>query len=140
MTPTITTTLGVLVQAERQLIGWTDPDGTEHPGVCALKLSAKSAYHLQKLARLVASETANFQEARNGYIKELGIAQFDGSISIAPDSPALPEFVARVTELIAVPVEIAWGPITLAMLGDEKVSASELQALGPLFAEPEGEA
>lgn len=126
MTPTIATTLGVLVQAEPAL-----------QPICAVKLSAKSAYHLQKLARLVAAETAHFHEARNGYIKELGIASLDGSVSIAPDSPALPEFVARVKELIAVPVEIPWGPITLTMLGDATVSAAELQALGPLFAEPE---
>ena len=123
---TISTTLGVLVQAEPAL-----------QPICAVKVSAKSAYHLQKLARLVAQETAHFHDARNGYIKELGIASLDGSVSIAPDSPALPEFVARVTELIAVPVEIPWGPITLAMLGEATVSAAELQALGPLFAEPE---
>jgi hypothetical protein len=128
MTSSITTTLGVLVQAEPALAA-----------LAALKLPAKSAYHVKKLATLVAQETQHFQDARNGYIKELGVAQPDGSVSIAPDSPALPTFVEKVTELIAVEVVIPWGPLTLAMLGDEKVSAADLQALGPLFAEPDGE-
>jgi hypothetical protein len=125
---TITTTLGVLAQAEPAL-----------HAIGALKLPAKSAYHVKKLATLVAQETQHFQTERNSYIKELGIAQPDGSVSIAPDSPAMPAFVAKVTELIAVEVVIPWGPITLAMLGDATISAAELQALGPLFAEPDGE-
>jgi hypothetical protein len=122
----ITTTLGVLVQAAPAL----EP-------LCALKLSAKSAYHLRKLTALVAIETAHFHESRNEYIKELGIAQPDGSVSIAPDSPQFPEYVRRVTDLVAVEVTIPWGPLTLQMLGEEKVSAADLRDLGPLLKEPE---
>ncbi|HEV8211051.1 MAG TPA: hypothetical protein VGP77_13045 [Vicinamibacterales bacterium] len=125
MTP-ISTTLGALVQAEPAL-----------QGICTLKLSAKSAYHLTKLARLVAAETAHYHEARTGYIKELGTTLENGSMTIAPDSPNLPEFVKRHEELVAVPVELPWGPITLAMLGDAHVSAADLGALGPLLADPD---
>lgn len=120
----IRTTLGVLVQKEPAL-----------QTICALKLSAKAAYHLKKLAQLIAVETAHFQDARNGYIKELGVAQPDGTVAIAPDSDQIPEFMKRVTELVAVEVAIPWGPITLDMLGDAHVSAAELLALGPLFAD-----
>ena len=128
MTSTIQTTLGVLAQAEPAL-----------QPICALTLSAKSAYHLKKLAQLVAIETAHFHSERNAYIKDLGVAQPDGSVSIAHDSDQLPEFVRRVTELIAVPVQIHWGPVTLDLLGDAKLSADTLKALGPLFADPESE-
>lgn len=122
---TIQTTLGALVQAEPALAP-----------ICALKLSAKAAYHVKKLAALVAIETAHFHTERNALITEIGILRADGVSEIQPDSPAFQAFVTRVTELAAVDVTIPWGPITLAMLGDEKVSAAELTALGPLFAEP----
>lgn len=124
MTPTITTTLGALVQAEAALAA-----------ICALKLSAKSAYHLKKLSQLVAQETKHFHTERDSYITDLGTARDGGGFGIAPDSAAWPVFVEKVTELLAVPVELPWGPITLAMLGDEKVSAQDLTALGPLVAD-----
>jgi len=128
VTPTIHTTLGALVQAEPAL-----------GSICQLKLTAKAAYHLKKLAQLVAIETKHFQTERDAYIKELGTARADGGFELKPDSDQMPAFVAKVTELLAVPVEIAWGPITLALLGEEKVSAQELAALGPLFADPDAE-
>jgi hypothetical protein len=124
----ITTTLGALVQAEAALAA-----------ICALKLSAKSAYHLKKLTQIVAIETQHFHTERDRYITDLGTAREAGGFELKPDSDQMPIFVAKVTELLAVPVELAWGPITLAMLGDEKVSAAELTALGPLVADPDGE-
>jgi len=122
--PVITTTLGLLANAEPAL-----------STICALKLSPKSAYHLKKLAQLVATETKHFHDERNGYISELT----DGGTELKADHPKMPAFVAKVTELAAVPVEIAWGPVTLAMLGDAEVSAKDLTMLGPLFAEPDAE-
>ena len=124
--PTIATTLGALVQAEPAL-----------QPICALKLNARSAYHLKKLAQLVAHETQHFHAERDRYIKELGTDRPDGGFELKPDSEAWPTFVAQLNELAAVPVEIPWGPVTLEMLGDEKVSAQELAALGPLVADPE---
>lgn len=131
MTPTIQTTLGALVQAEPALAP-----------ICALKLSARSAYHLKKLAQLVAIETTHFHTERNALIKELGTARPDGGFGIEPtiafeENPQFAAFLRRVTELAAVEVTIPWGPLDLAMLGDEKVSAAELAALGPLLADPD---
>ena len=63
MTP-IQTTLGALVQAEPALAP-----------ICALKLSARSAYHLKKLAQLVAIETEHFHKERDRYITEMGTAR-----------------------------------------------------------------
>ncbi len=123
---TITTTLGVLAQAEPTL-----------KAICALKLSPKSAYHLKKLAQLVAPEVEHFHQERNGYIRDLGTENPEAvaGVELKRDSPNMPAFIAKVTELTAVPVEIAWGPLTLAMLGDCPVSAAELTALGPLFSD-----
>ena len=125
MTPAISTTLGALVTAEPALAA-----------IGALKLPAKSAYHLMKLRALVAIETQHFHVARDGYIKEWGTAR-DSGFAITPDSPHWPAFVRRHDELAAVPVEIHWRPLTLDLFDDEKVSAADLAALGPLFAEPE---
>jgi hypothetical protein len=126
MTPKIATTLGALVQAE-----------TAIATICALKVSARSAYHLKKLAQLVAIETRHFHTERDALIKELGTKREDGGFELKPDAEAWPTFVAKVNEMAAVEVEVPWGPITLALLGDEKVSAQDLQALGPLMADEE---
>jgi len=123
---TITTTLGALVQAEPALAP-----------ICQLRVSAKSAYHLKKLAQLVAQETKHFHEERDALIKALGNPTDGGGYAIAPDTDAFRDFVTQVTELAAIDVTIPWSPITLAMLGDATVSAADLQALGPLFEEPE---
>lgn len=120
----ISTTLGALVQAEQALAA-----------IGALKLSPKHAYHLKKLRTLVASETQHFQEQRGQYIKELGTPREDGAYEVKPDSPHIAEFFARLNELVTIPVELPIAPITLDMLGDEKVSAQDLMQLGPLLAE-----
>lgn len=121
---TISTTLGALVTAAPALT----PIGL-------LKLRPNAAYHVKKLTALVASETRHFDAERVAYITELGVAK-DTGFQITPDSEAWPIFVARLDELAAVPVEIAWGPITLDLLGDAPVTAADLAALGPLFADP----
>jgi hypothetical protein len=134
---TIQTTLGALVQAEPAL-----------QAICALSLAAKAAYHVKKLAQLVAQETAHFHAERDRAIRELGTARDGGGYEIKPDgdtvidgqNAALQAFQRRVTDLAAVPVTIAWGPITIDLLGDERVSAAQLLALGPLCADPDGEA
>jgi len=124
----VRTTLGALVSAEPALAT-----------LCALKLSAAAAYHLAKLARLVTTEAKHFHDARHRAITEMGTAT-GGGFAILPDSPAWPTFVTQLEELAAVAVEIPWGPITVAMLGDQRVAAADLAALGPLFAEPEADA
>jgi hypothetical protein len=122
----IATTLGALVQAEAALTT-----------LCALKLSAKSAYHLKKLAALVTVELKHYHAERDQYIRTHGTPREDGSVTIGPHADAWPAFVAQMNDLAAVPVEIQCGPITLAMIGDEKVCAADLLALGPLVADDE---
>jgi hypothetical protein len=126
--PTIRTTLGALVQADPTLAA-----------IAALPLHPAAAYHVHKLRALVTGEVRHFHDVRNAAITELGTA-CEGGFQVLPDNPHLPELVQRATDLAAVPVEIPWGPITLAMLGDQAVSAQQLLALGPLLAEPVDEA
>jgi hypothetical protein len=120
----IYTTLGVLMTADPALTA-----------IGTLKLSAKSAYHVMKLQRLVAQETRHFQQQRNAVIEELGTPLEGGGFTILPDSAHWSTYVTRVQELAAVSVEIPWSPVTLEMFGEEPVSAQTLTALGPLLAE-----
>jgi hypothetical protein len=122
----IATTLGQLVEAEPAC-----------RTLCALALPPKAAYHLAKLVRLVMVETAHFTETRDRYIREFGteVIEGNGAFTIGVDHSNWPAFVAQMNELAAVPVEIAWGPVTLEMLGAQPVAAKDLLALGPLFVE-----
>lgn len=133
----IETTLGLLVQAEPVLCGVKDPStgAVITPGLVALRLPAKHAYHLEKLARLLSEETRHFHAKREAAIHELGTKRDDGQVEIPQGSEAIREFVKRLNELAEIPVVIHWKPITLDMLGDEKVSAADLHALGPLLAD-----
>jgi len=121
---TIQTTIGALVQAEPALTA-----------LGQLKLSAKAAYHVHKVTALVTGEVRHFHETRDGYITDLGTPADDGkSFTFTPDAAL--EFNRRVTELAAVPVDLSCTPLALGEFGDAKVSAAELAALGPLFADP----
>lgn len=118
----IRTTLGELVKAEHAL---------SH--VLAVKFDkdggAKLRYHIAKLARLVAAETKHYVDDRNKLVVEHG-----ENNQIAPTSPKWGAFIAAIEELEAVPVSIAWGPLTNAMVEPyADITAADLVGLGPLF-------
>lgn len=125
MSERIKATLGELVTAEDAL-----------KRVLAVKFDqaagAKVRYHAVKLARLVAAETAHYYEERNGYITEHG----EGTPpSIVSTSPAFWPFLAFEQQLRALPIEIAWGPLTDVMLEPyTDITGEVLFGLGPLFA------
>lgn len=126
---TITTTLGVLVNA------YGNP---EQPGalkkIGALDLHPRSAYHYRKLVQAVEQEVKHFDAERARYIKELGEPPGE-AIKISTESANWKEFMRRIDELAKVEVTLQWGPMTLAMLGDEKVKGEVLAGLGPLFSD-----
>ena len=108
----------------------------------ALPLPPKQAYHVAKLARLVSVETTHFHDQRNALIRAHGADRPATPEELASGSDEqltvvvkekIPEFLPKLTALCAVEVEIAWSPVTLAMLGDHRVSGQDLLALGPLF-------
>lgn len=129
----IRTTLGALLEAEPILKRLAD-----------VRLSAKTAYHLAKLCRLVGAEVQHFQEARDRVVKELGeerpptpaeAAQNGGQPVTEVTVANRLAFFARVQELAAVGVVIPWAPIALSTLDGVDVSAGELNALGSLIVE-----
>lgn len=127
----LSTLLGALVFAEPAL-----------GRLCELKLSAKSAYRLAKMARLVTTETKHYHEMRDKHIKELGVEGEKGQISVPVEIDGRPNanfetFVARMTELSQVAVELDLKPLTLEELGECSVAAGDLLALGVLLSDEE---
>lgn len=124
MPPTIPTTLGALATAEAALQHLLAVTFDQAGG-------AKVRYHVVKLARLVAAETAHFYEERNKLITQYGTGE---PKTILPTSPQLPAFTADLKTLADVPVTLAWGPLTSAMLDPyPAVLGADLLALGPLY-------
>lgn len=129
----ITTTLGALLEAEPAL------EELEQ-----LRLPAKPAYHVAKLARLVLAETQIFKQQRDALIRELGTErpaaaaeQAAGAgpttIQVTPENLAV--YVERVNALAAVPVEIAWRPLALVDLDGVTLRPADLRRLGPLLSD-----
>lgn len=114
----IETTIGELVEAEPALAR-----------LAALRLDAKTRYHIVKLARLVNAETRDhFHEPRQGVIAEMG---FEKLPAVPPAK--VPDFLARIKPFTEVPVTIPWGPVTSTMLEPyPECTAADILALGPL--------
>jgi hypothetical protein len=99
-----------------------------------VKLPAKTAYHVAKLTRLAKVEIRHFLDQRDALVRELGATNGDGStVQVTPENVA--EFQRRLTELAAVDVTIAWGPLPFAELPAE-IAAGDLLRLGALIADP----
>jgi len=118
----IDTTIGALVNADaalrRVLAVKYDKDG-----------GAKVRYHLVKLARLVAAETQHYYDERDALVAKHGAQG-----QIGPASPAWGAFVAELKPVAEIPVTIAWGPITDAMIEPYgEITAADVVGLGPLF-------
>jgi hypothetical protein len=132
----IETTIGALVEAEPAL-----------NRLAALRLDAKTRYHVLKLAKLVAAETKeHFYAPRLDAFKEFAVERpptpaeraRNGLDPVFDLEPATPEnraaCSARLKDLAAVPVSIQWGPVTPTMLdGTPEFTAADMLALGPLF-------
>lgn len=129
----IETTIGHLVDAEPALARLT-----------AVRLDAKTRYHVVKLAKLVAAETKDhFYEPRQEIFKDLGVERDPKPAELAQLGPdkvreipiaKMGEFSARMKDLAAVPVTLEWGPVTNAMLESyPEFTGADMLALGPLF-------
>ena len=144
----ITTTLAELLDAETALAALEQ-----------LQLPVKTAYHVAKLTRLVTVETKLFKERRDALIKDLGAerettdaerAGGAGPTTTQVTPKNWDTYIARVNELGAIAVEIAWRPLTLTELEGAttgsgpmdnrtqvptQVRAADLRRLGPLLAD-----
>lgn len=102
-----------------------------------LKLPAKTAYHVSKLARLTGQEIHDYETARVTLVKEMGTTADDGSISVPQDK--MPEFMPKLNELLDVATKIDWNPLTIDMLGTAEISAADVVALGPFLTDGQPE-
>lgn len=129
----VVTTLGALLEAQVALAR-----------LSAKPLPTKQAYHIAKMARLVAQEVDIFNQRRNDLIKELGeerdptaAEQAAGHIGkmrqVKPELQTV--FHARITEFAAIEVTIPWRPINLAEISDLVISAADINALGDLVSD-----
>lgn len=94
------------------------------------KAPPKVAYRIAKLLRLARVEAGHFHEQRNAAIKDLS----GGADTVPTDQ--MSAFLARLTEIAAVPVELSGEPLTTADLDTlASVTADEVLHLGPCLHE-----
>jgi hypothetical protein len=105
--------------------------------LAAERLPIKMAYWIARLAKMVGEEQKTFFEARAKTIEELDVAKGD---MIDVKAAGYPAFKAKMDELVAVEIDLAWTPLTSDKLGDVTIAAADLLALSPFIteaAEPE---
>lgn len=126
----VVTTLGQLLEAQVALAR-----------LSAKPLPTKQAYHIAKLARLVAQEVDLFNQQRNALIKELGderdptaVEQAAGQIGrvMQVKTEHQAAFFTRAKELADLEVTIPWRAINLAEIENLVISAADINALGAL--------
>jgi hypothetical protein len=120
MDASIPMTLSQLVAAEEALTRLLE-----------VKLPAKLAYHVAKLARLVTEETRHYHTQREALIRELGVPIPDSPDQIRVEPQHLLEFQTRLMEVGEIETRIAWVPLQLADLPD--MTGADAMRLGPLL-------
>ena len=129
------TTLGALVDAEPYLlrVASLPLESKEVPK----GISAKTKYHMVKLARLVAGETKHFQEVQTELFTALGIQQGQQLAELPRGVWA--SYLQQLQPHKDLPVTIPWGPIQYDWI--PLALAADVIGLGPLceVAEPEKE-
>jgi hypothetical protein len=123
--PTITLTLGELVAAEDALTRLLE-----------VKLSPQLAYSVATLMRAVKAETKHYHSERETLIKELGEPVPDTPDMVRVRDAAVPEFLRRHAELIAVEATITIRPLQLETLPD--ITGNDILKLGALLRSSDG--
>jgi len=95
------------------------------------RLPIKTAYWITKLVRLCTEEVKTFMEARSTAITECDVANGD---TIDVRRPGYAAFKAKMDDLVAVEIDLAWTPLEYAKLADVSIAAADLLALEPFFA------
>lgn len=130
---------------------WTAVSGRTMSGTGPLvtlidraNLPATAAYVLLKLRRKCSAELQDLDKAREAICKELAVKNEDGSPKMREDGgyeiPDLAVFGERFNALLQQDVTVTGvRPLRLSEFGDAKVTAGELEQLGP-FLDPGEEA
>lgn len=117
-------TLGELVNADQALARLAEQ-----------KLPIKVSWLLGKLVKRVREEVAEFHTHRNAWIQELGQTEDGRTWTIEAGSSNQAEFTKRLSELVALEVELAWVPLQVSALGSIEVSVADLIVLEPFLVE-----
>jgi hypothetical protein len=106
-----------------------------------LKLPAKVAVQLFRMAKVVRSEAEVFHAKRNELMRQLGTERpsetpeekaLGPSIVTVPQAH-IPAFMKELTELSTVEVEMTCEPLPVSLLGDIQLSIEDLDKLGPFI-------
>ena len=92
------------------------------------RLPIKTAYWLTRLAKQVNEHYATIEDLRVRLITEYGTANGNKQVSVTPDNPKWPEFVAAFNELMAEQTEITVPKVKLPPDGLQ-VTPATLMAL-----------
>jgi len=122
--PILTLTLGELVEAEDALTRLLE-----------VKLSPQLAYSVATVMRTVKAETQHYHRQREVLIKELGEPVPNTPDMIRVRDAAVPEFLRRHAELIAVEATITVRPLQLETLPD--ITGADILKLGALLSAKE---
>src|SRR5262249_32882789 len=121
----ITTTLGDLVAAEEAL----------HVVTRDVKLPYKQLRALDRLARLMKTETDFFRKQRDELFRQLGEpapGEPEGTLRIAKENQD--EFMRRFNELLVVDASLECEPLDFeAIENDVKITLAEFNALRPIL-------
>jgi hypothetical protein len=98
-----------------------------------MKFSAKTAYHIAKLARLVKEEVRHFNDKRDSLIRELGEMNGNNTMKVKPEN--MEEFVKQINELASVKIEVNWKPIPLDEISGNEITGSILLKLDSLVSD-----
>ena len=109
-----------------------------------LKLPAKAAVQLFKMAKVVRSEAEVFHTKRSELMRQMGVerpsvtpeekALGPSVFALDPsDAQAFQAFMRELTELAAVELDVVCDPIPVSSLGEAQLSLEDLDKLGPFI-------
>lgn len=106
-----------------------------------LKLPAKTAVQLFRMAKVVRGEAEAFHAKRNELMRQMGAERPSvtpeehamGPTVLAVPHDRIPAFMKELTELAAVVLDLACKPLPVSALGDIELSIEDLDKLGPFI-------
>jgi hypothetical protein len=90
-------------------------------------LPISAAFKLKKLVRAINEELSHFENERISLVKKFGVEDDQGNINVDPAK--LNDFSKELDELLSVPVELSFDPISYEKLQDISMSAVEMALL-----------
>jgi predicted phage-related endonuclease len=104
--------------------------------VMNLPLPAKESYRLGVAAKLIQDRITVYEKARQNLVAKYGErVEQEGVIRVKPEN--IEDFNKEIEGLLKEEVEVNMNPISIDLLGDNKVNARDMANLSPFFCETE---